>query len=116
VVLAACSADRKAASDGMRAIFDESGGAIGWRATGSACWPRQLDLAIAGSRGGALALIVLARLNTEEEKTDYSLVVYQQRGKTLENTAIDQMAPTTVSSSVRTREYAQAVAAVRHSR
>jgi integrase len=36
---------------------------------------------------------------------DYSLVVFQQRGKTLENAAISQMAPTTVSSSVRTREY-----------
>ena len=89
----------------MRAIFNESGGAIGWRATGSACWPRQLDLAIAGSGGGALALIALATFDTEEERTDYSLVVFQQRGKTLENTAIDQMAPTTVSSSVRTREY-----------
>src|SRR5512133_3633840 len=29
----------------------------------------------------------------------------QRRGKTLENAAIDQMAPTTVNSSVRTREY-----------
>ena len=56
VVLAACGADRKAAADGMRAIFDELGGAVGWRATGSAFWPEQLDLAIAGSRGGALAL------------------------------------------------------------
>ena len=25
-----------------------SGGAVGWRATGSASWPQQLDLAIAG--------------------------------------------------------------------
>ena len=48
VVLAACGADRKAAADGMRAIFDKSGGAVGWRATGSASWPQQLDLAIAG--------------------------------------------------------------------
>ena len=32
VVLAECSADRKAAADGMRVIIDESGGAIGWRA------------------------------------------------------------------------------------
>ena len=50
-------ADRKTAADGMRAIFDESGGAVGWGATGSAFWPEQLDLAIAGSRGGALPLI-----------------------------------------------------------
>jgi hypothetical protein len=57
VVLAACGADRKAAAKGMRAIIDESGGAVGWRATGSASWPQQLDLAIAGWRGGALALM-----------------------------------------------------------
>jgi integrase len=44
-------------------------------------------------------------IDTEEEKPHYSLVLFQQRGKTLENAAIDQMAPTTVSSSVRTREY-----------
>jgi hypothetical protein len=31
-----------------RAIIDESGGAIGWRATGSAFWAQQLGLAIAG--------------------------------------------------------------------
>ena len=30
------------------AIIDESGDAVGWRATGSASWPQQLDLAIAG--------------------------------------------------------------------
>ena len=48
VVLATRGADRKAAADGMRAIIDESGGAVGWRATGSASWPQQLDLAIAG--------------------------------------------------------------------
>jgi hypothetical protein len=36
VVLAACGANRKAAADGMRAIIDESGGAVGWRATRSA--------------------------------------------------------------------------------
>ena len=48
MVLAACSADRKAAADGMRAVFDELGGAVGWRATGSASWPQQLDLATAG--------------------------------------------------------------------
>jgi len=48
VVLAARDADRKTATDGMRAIIDESGGAVGWRATGSASWPQQLDLAIAG--------------------------------------------------------------------
>jgi hypothetical protein len=30
------------------AIIDESSGAVGWRATGSASWPQQLDLAIAG--------------------------------------------------------------------
>jgi hypothetical protein len=46
MVLAACGADRKAAADGMRAIIDESGGAVGWRATGSASRPQQLDLAI----------------------------------------------------------------------
>ena len=34
MVLAACSADRKAAADGMRAIIDESGGAISWRDIG----------------------------------------------------------------------------------
>ena len=48
MVLAACGADRKTAADGMRAIIDELGGAVGWRATGSASWPQQLDLAIAG--------------------------------------------------------------------
>jgi hypothetical protein len=48
MVLAACGADRKAAADGMRAIFYESRGAVGWRTTGSASWPQQLDLAIAG--------------------------------------------------------------------
>jgi hypothetical protein len=48
MVLAACGANRKAAADGMRAIIDESGGAVGWRLTGSASWPQQLDLAIAG--------------------------------------------------------------------
>jgi len=31
VVLAARGADREAAADGMRAIIDESGGAVGWR-------------------------------------------------------------------------------------
>ena len=36
MVLAACGADRKTAADGMRAIFDELGGAVGWRATDSA--------------------------------------------------------------------------------
>jgi hypothetical protein len=44
-------------------------------------------------------------VDTEGSRTDYSLVVFRQRGKTLENAAIDQMVPTTVSSSVRTREY-----------
>jgi hypothetical protein len=48
VVLAARGADRKTAADGMRAVIDESGGAVGWRATSSASWPQQLDLAIAG--------------------------------------------------------------------
>jgi hypothetical protein len=48
VVLAARGADRKAAADGMRAIIDESSGAIGWRATGSAFWAQQLGLAITG--------------------------------------------------------------------
>jgi hypothetical protein len=42
MVLAECSADRKAAADGMRAIIDESGGAIGWRATDPASWPQQI--------------------------------------------------------------------------
>jgi hypothetical protein len=31
VVLAARGADREAAADGMRAIIDESGDAVGWR-------------------------------------------------------------------------------------
>ena len=31
MVLAACGADRKTAADGIRAVFDESGGAVGWR-------------------------------------------------------------------------------------
>ena len=31
-----------------RAVIDESSCAVGWRATGSASWPQQLDLAIAG--------------------------------------------------------------------
>jgi hypothetical protein len=35
MVLAACGADRKTAADGNRAIIDESGGAVGWRALGS---------------------------------------------------------------------------------
>jgi hypothetical protein len=48
MVLAARGADRKAAADRMRAIIDESGGAVGWRATDSASWPQQLDLAIVG--------------------------------------------------------------------
>jgi hypothetical protein len=48
MVLAARGADRKAAADGMRAIIDESGSAVGWRATGSASWSQQLDLAIVG--------------------------------------------------------------------
>ena len=68
MVLAACSADRKAAADGMRAIIDESGGAVGWRATGSASWPQQLDLAIAGRRGGALPLVRVLPFDTEEEE------------------------------------------------
>jgi hypothetical protein len=48
MVLAVRGADRKPAADGMRAIIDESGGAVGWRATGSAFWAQQLGLAIAG--------------------------------------------------------------------
>ena len=48
MVLAARGADRKTAADGMRAIIDELGGAVGWRAMGSASWSQQLDLAIAG--------------------------------------------------------------------
>ncbi len=105
MVLAACGADRKTAADGMRAIFDESGGAIGWRATGSAFWPEQLDLAIAGSRGGALPLSRVSQFDTEEKGTDYSLVLFQRGAKPWKMQAISQMAPTTVSSSVRTREY-----------
>jgi len=31
MVLAACGADRETAADGMRAIFDESSGAVSWR-------------------------------------------------------------------------------------
>ena len=31
MVLAARGADREAAADGMRAIIDEAGGAVGWR-------------------------------------------------------------------------------------
>jgi hypothetical protein len=46
VVLAARGANRKTAAEGMRAIIDESGGSVGWRATGSSSWPQQLDLAI----------------------------------------------------------------------
>jgi hypothetical protein len=48
MVLAACGANRKAAADGMRAIIDESGGAVGWCATDPASWSQQLDLAIVG--------------------------------------------------------------------
>jgi hypothetical protein len=48
MVLAARGANRKTAADGMRAIFYESRGAVGWSTTGSASWPQQLDLAIAG--------------------------------------------------------------------
>ena len=44
MVLAGCGAGRKAASDGMRAIIDELGGAIGWRATGSAFWTKGRQL------------------------------------------------------------------------
>jgi len=43
VVLAARGADRKAAADEMRAIIDESGGALGWCATDPASWSQQLD-------------------------------------------------------------------------
>jgi integrase len=42
---------------------------------------------------------------TKEEITDYSLVVFQQREIFVENTATDGATPTTVNSSVRTREY-----------
>jgi hypothetical protein len=48
MVLAARGDDRKTAADGIRAVIDESSCAVGWRATGSASWPQQLDLAIAG--------------------------------------------------------------------
>ena len=60
------------------------------------------DCQITWRRAGADRVLPF---DTEEERTDYSLVVFQQRGKTLENAAISQMAPITVSSSVRTREY-----------
>jgi hypothetical protein len=43
MVLVACGANRKAAADGMRAIIDESGGAVGWRATGSASTAINID-------------------------------------------------------------------------
>jgi hypothetical protein len=63
MVLAACGADRKAAADGMRAIIDESGGAVVWRATGSASWPQQLDLArMTWRRAGAEGKLI----DTEE--------------------------------------------------
>ena len=59
MVLAACGADRKTAADGMRAIFDESGGAVGWRlpispATVSRILPRfgPLGHRITGGRRG----------------------------------------------------------------
>jgi hypothetical protein len=48
VVLAARDADRKTAADGIRAVIDESAGAVGWGATGLACWSQQLDLAPVG--------------------------------------------------------------------
>jgi hypothetical protein len=48
MVLAACGADRAAAAEGSRGIIDVSCGSERWRATGSACWSQQLDLAIAG--------------------------------------------------------------------
>ena len=50
MVLAARDADRKALADGIRAVIDDSSCAVVWRATGSASWPQQLDLAIAGTR------------------------------------------------------------------
>ena len=89
----------------MRAISDESGGAVGWRATGSAFWPQQLDLAIAGSRGGALPLSRLEPFDTEEQRTDSSLVVLRRRGNIVEKRTAGRPAPNTVSSLVRTREY-----------
>jgi hypothetical protein len=104
MVLAACGADRKAAADGMRAIIDVSGGAVGWRATGSASWPQQLDLAIAGRRGVALAADGKL-IDTEEEMTNNSLVVLRRRGNTVEKRTGGRAAPTTVNSLVRTREY-----------
>ena len=53
VVLAVRGANRKAAADGMRAIIDESGGAVGWRATASASWPQQWE-AMSGLSGCGL--------------------------------------------------------------
>jgi hypothetical protein len=41
-------ADRKTAADGIRAVINQPSCAVVWCATGSARWPRQLDLAIAG--------------------------------------------------------------------
>ena len=89
----------------MRAVSDESGGAIGWRATGSASWPQQLDLAIAGRRGGALALSRVLPFDTEEERIDSSLVVLRRRENIVEKRTAGRPAPTTVNSLVRTREY-----------
>jgi integrase len=58
------------------------------------------------SPGGRLVQRQSARYHQRQGRlANYSLVVFQQRGETLENAAIDRMAPTTVSSSVRTREY-----------
>ena len=68
MVLADCGADPKAAADRMRAVSDESGGAIGWRATGSALWPQQLDLAIAGRRSCAVALSRVLLFDTNQMK------------------------------------------------
>ena len=59
MVLAACGADRKTAADGMRAILNESRGAVGWRlpispATVSRILPRfgPLGHRISGDRRG----------------------------------------------------------------
>jgi integrase len=43
--------------------------------------------------------------DTKEEMTQYSPVTFHRRGDFMENAAIGEAAPTTVNSSVRTREY-----------
>jgi integrase len=44
-------------------------------------------------------------LDTEEKMLDSSLVVFHLQGIVMENAIVNQLTPTTVNSSVRTREY-----------